>query len=60
MSTKDKMNLSDRQAIRDISIKYMADMLGKTQAISMIEAIKARNVATSELAIKTIEEITRL
>lgn len=60
MTIKEQNNYNDNQSIREISIKFMSDMLGKDQAIRLITDISSRNKACIELANSTIKEIERL
>lgn len=55
-----RFNLTDRQSIREASIKYMLGAYGAEQAINVINTISQRNDSTAELAAATIAEIKRL
>lgn len=55
-----RFDLTDRQSIREASIKYMLGAYGAEQAINAIAAIAQRNDSTTELAATTIDEIKRL
>ena len=53
--------MQERQAIRDIAIKFYSDMLGYSQAINLIDNISSntKNVSVVELAITTKLELER-
>lgn len=55
-----RFDLTDRQSIREASIKYMLGAYGAEQAINAITAVAQRNDSTAELAAATIDEIKRL
>lgn len=51
--------MGERQAIRDIAIKFYSDMLGYTQAINLIDNISrnTKDVSVVELAVTTKLEL---
>jgi len=60
MRLKQQIDYNDGQDIRTIAIRYYYGMLGKTQAIRLINHISNRNAAVTDLADKTIKEVEQL